>query len=99
MPPLKIGEGSCVGPFWNDDEVTNALGTEDWVPTQRFEVVQKSKVRGCDSATVNYVNQTTEVTEKLQLPSTDTNVAALRMLRSLARSSVGSWMKERHIAR
>ena len=38
--------------------------------------------RGCDSATTNLINQATEISEKLQLPSTDTNVAALRSLRS-----------------
>ena len=59
----------------------------DWIPTQRFEVVQKNKVRGCDSATTNLINQITVITEKLQLPSTDTNVAALRLMRSLMPSS------------
>ena len=29
------------------------------------------------------INQVTKITEKLQLPSTDTNVAALRMLKSI----------------
>jgi hypothetical protein len=77
-------EGSCLGPFWSVEEVSKSLGTDRWVPTQRFEVVQKSKVRGCDSATVNLVNQVTHVTEKLQLPSTDANVACIRKLRTKA---------------
>eukprot|EP00435_Cladocopium_sp_Y103_P044913 s60_g12.t1 len=79
-----VAEGSCLGPFRSAEEVTNALGEDDWIPTQRFEVVQKNKVRGCDSATTNMINQVTEITEKLQLPSTDVNVAALRRLRTLA---------------
>ena len=37
-----------------------------------------TKVRGCDSATSNLVNRTAVITEKLQLPSTDLNVATLR---------------------
>ena len=78
-----VQEGSCVGPFSCESEVSSFVQAEDWIPTQRFEVVQKNKVRGCDSATTNLINQITEITEKLQLPSTDTNVAALRMLRSL----------------
>ena len=53
-----------------------------WIPTQRFEVVQKNKVRGVDSATVNGINMASSVSEKLDLPSTDVNVAALRWLRS-----------------
>eukprot|EP00435_Cladocopium_sp_Y103_P019288 s2614_g4.t1 len=76
-------EGSCLGPFSSDAQVSDLLGCEDWIPTQRFEVVQKNKVRGCDSATTNMINQVTVITEKLQLPSTDSNVAALRLLRSL----------------
>ena len=75
-------EGSCVGPWFREEEISNLLGCEDWIPTQRFEVVQKNKVRGCDSATTNMINQVAEISEKLQLPSTDSNVAALRMLRS-----------------
>ena len=52
------------------------------VPTSRFEVLQKNKVRGCDSATSNL--KTAVVMEKLQLPSTDLNVAVLRELRTRA---------------
>ena len=77
-----VAEGSTLGPFSSTDEVTQLLGNDEWIPTQRFEVVQKNKVRGCDSATTNLVNQITVITEKLQLPPTDTNVAALRLLRS-----------------
>ena len=77
-----VDDGSCIGPFQTEDEVTAFLRQEDWIPTQRFEVVQKNKVRGCDSATTNLINQATEISEKLQLPSTDTNVSALRSLLS-----------------
>ena len=77
-----VQEGSCLGPFFSESEVTEVVQHQDWVPTQRFEVVQKNKVRGCDSATTNLVNRATVITEKLQLPSTDSNVAALRCLRS-----------------
>ena len=77
-----VSEGSSVGPFETEQEVTNFLDQDDWIPTQRFAVVQKNEVRGCDSATTNLINQATEISEKLQLPSTDSNVAALRSLRS-----------------
>eukprot|EP00435_Cladocopium_sp_Y103_P005118 s2086_g1.t1 len=78
-----VEEKSCLGPFVSEEEVTQALSCEDWIPTQRFEVVQKNKVRGCDSATTNMINQVTRISEKLQLPSTDSNVAALRRLKTL----------------
>ena len=58
-----VQEGSCLGPFASPEEVTDALGQDDWIPTQRFEVVQKNKVRGCDSATTNLINQFTEIKE------------------------------------
>ena len=77
-----VSEGSTLGPFSSPNQVSEVLQCDDWIPTQRFEVVQKNKVRGCDSATTNMINQVTVITEKLQLPSTDTNVAALRMMRS-----------------
>ncbi|CAE7749104.1 unnamed protein product, partial [Symbiodinium necroappetens] len=75
-------EGSTVGPFGSEDEVSEFLGCSDWIPTQRFEVVQKNKVRGCDSATSNLINRTAVIAEKLQLVSTDLNVAVLRELRT-----------------
>ena len=45
-------------------------------------MVQKNKVRGVDSATVNGVNMATEIVEKIELPPTDVNVSALRWLRA-----------------
>ena len=88
-----VEECSCLGPFMCESEVTEQLGREDWIPTQRFEVVQKNKVRGCDSATTNLINPATEIVEKLQLPSTDSNVAALRKLRSEAPwCSLAGWV-------
>ena len=88
-----VQEGSSLGLFASEEEVSQTLGQEDWIPTQRFEVVQKNKVRGCDSATTNLINQATVITEKLQLPSTDTNVAALRSLRSrCVRQDLAGWV-------
>ena len=77
-----VAEKVTVGPFFLEAEVSSFVGTKVWVPTQRFEVVQKNKVRGVDSATSNGVNMATEVQEKLDLPSTDLNVAALRWIRT-----------------
>ena len=72
------------------------LGAVQAHRTQRFEVVQKNKVRGCDSATTNMTNKITEISEKLQLPSTDHNVAVIRELRSrlakCSRSSLEGWV-------
>jgi len=45
-----VEEGSCLGPFCSEAEVSERLGCEDWIPTQRFEVVQKNSawLRQCD---------------------------------------------------
>ena len=79
-----VKEGSAIGPFSSMAEVEKILekfgSAKDWILTQRFEVVQKNKVRGCDSATINDINNTAEVTEQLELPSTDLNVAVLRKM-------------------
>ena len=88
-----VHEGSCIGPVFDQKDVSNLVGRDDWIPTQRFEVVQKNKVRGCDSATTNLINQATVITEKLQLPSTDSNVAALRKLREMCPGSeLAGWV-------
>ena len=67
------------GPMFSRDEVSAFVGTDQWIPTQRFEVVEKNKVRGVDSATVNGVNHGHGEDRPV---STDVNVAALRWLRS-----------------
>ena len=74
-----VEEGSAIGPFFKQDLVSKFLGADCWISTQRFEV-QKNKVRGVDSATVNGINVATVVSEKLQLPSTDSGVAAIKFL-------------------
>ena len=52
-----VEEGSALGPFFAYEEVDRVVSCRDWIPTQRFEVIQKNKVRaGCDSATINGIN-------------------------------------------
>ena len=88
-----VAEGVTTGPFFSIEEVNNFVGTDKWIPTQRFEVVQKNKVRGVDSATINGINMATGISEKIGLPSTDTNVAALRWLRSASKGEeIQGWV-------
>jgi hypothetical protein len=63
-----------IGPFDSEEAVSNALGTEQWIPTERFAREQKNKVRGVDSATANDINPATAISEDLVLTSTDENV-------------------------
>eukprot|EP00435_Cladocopium_sp_Y103_P024835 s708_g6.t1 len=40
----NVREGSSLGPFFSAQQVSSFLGiVDDWIPTQRFEVVQKNK--------------------------------------------------------
>eukprot|EP00971_Amphidinium_carterae_P021391 422068-Amphidinium_carterae.1 len=77
-----VDEGSCFGPFFSEGDVTRHTGSDRWIPTERFPVVQKDKVRGVDSATVNLINGATAVVEKLVLPNIDTCIGVLRKLAS-----------------
>ena len=70
LSQIQCSSGFCdnLRSLWKstmEDEVTQFLGCDDWIPTQRFEVVQQNKVRGCDSATSNLINKTAVVAEKL----------------------------------
>ena len=100
-----VQEGAAIRPFF-DNDVSKLVGDGDddhGIPTLRFEVVQKSKVRGVDSATSNGINMATVRTQKLELPSTAANVAVIKWLRSQLPDQplhkVGSWMRGEPIGR
>ena len=67
-------KGYCTGPFSSEEEVTNELGDDGWIPTERFAREQKNKVRGVDSATISEINPASAISEELSLASTDQNV-------------------------
>ena len=70
----------CQGPFLSEQAVCDHLNTSRWIPTPRFPLVQKNKVRGVDGATCSGINGASQVTEKLALSSTDANVGLIRRL-------------------
>ena len=41
--------GYTARPFCTATEVSEFAGTDRWLPTERFAVLQKKKVRGCDN--------------------------------------------------
>ena len=55
---------------------------------------QGTKIRGIDDASVagSEVNLASAATEKLQVPSTDTNIAMMRSLKGGGASEVGGWV-------
>jgi hypothetical protein len=89
----EVKAGFTVGPFFKDKEVQDFVNSEAWIPTPRFAVVQKEKVRGVDGATSSGVNLATIVSEKLQLTSTDANVALIRALtKARQQPDLGAWV-------
>ena len=88
-----VSAGFTVGPFFALDKVSEFVGTENWIATPRFPVVQKNKVRGVDGATSSGINKATAVTEKLELSSTDENVALIRqLLNTTGVEQVSGWV-------
>ena len=85
-------KGYCTGPY-TAAELSRHLGTEAWVPTPRFPVVQGTKVRAVDSATESLINPATGMSEQLQISSTDQAVALLREVeKGLEGRPVGAWV-------
>ena len=62
----------------DEAEISAFIDSDEWIPTQRFEVVQRNKVRGFPSAISNLVNRTAVIFEKLKLPPIDLNIVVLR---------------------
>ena len=48
--------GYSLGPFYDEAEVTEMLGTEEYLCAERFGIVQKGKARGIDNAKANCMN-------------------------------------------
>jgi hypothetical protein len=72
--------GYCRGPFAHQQDVSQELEDQDWIPTPRFPREQKEKVRPIDDCKDNLINATTKVTEWLELASTDRNVGFIKKL-------------------
>ena len=88
--------GQCMGPFWTKAEVSQQVGTDAWIPTERFGLVQKNKTRGIDNAAKGAgleLNAATAATEKLKVTSTDANVGLIREMHArLGRKMVEAWV-------
>ena len=59
--------GWLVGPLYTEEDVSNYLGAKHWVPTRRFPLHQKSKVRVIDDCKESGINDALKTTEKLNL--------------------------------
>ena len=62
--------GASMGPLYDESEVTQIVGTDNWCCIERNPVVQKNKTRGVDNASQNSpysINDTQSVVELLQI--------------------------------
>ena len=71
-----------------------AVGSTALFPVPPFPVIQGSKVRGVDDASISgsEVNLASSIVENLQVPSTDYNIAVLRSLRAQVTGLIGGWV-------
>ena len=74
--------------------MSRAVGTRAWIPTERFPVEQRSKVRGCDNAqTGSEINSACCAVEKLTVPSTNQNLTLVRELKKRCpQLELASWV-------
>jgi hypothetical protein len=72
--------GYCRGPFTHQQQVSQELEDQDWIPTPRFPREQKEKVRPIDDCKDILINAASKVTEWLELASTDRNVGFIKKL-------------------
>ena len=75
-----VHNGYCQGPFWEESEVTTAVGSKLWVPTPRWPLIQHDKVRAIDAGNLSRVNHLAAITEPFELPSTDITITAVRSI-------------------
>ena len=91
---LDVSKGFATGPWYEEDEISQALGTPHWVAMPRFPLQQGEKVRPIDdgSHTGSHCNSFARMTEKLWVPSADYIVAVIRSLASKSPHQLGGWI-------
>ena len=74
----EVDKGWLRGPFC-EEQVTEELGTDEWLCVERFPLLQKDKVRLIDNCKVPRINNALVTTEKLDLMGIDhiSNLALL----------------------
>ena len=55
-----VSKGYSKGLFWNIDDVSKEVGSQVWVPTPRWPLVQHDKVRAIDAGNMSQQSQSTE---------------------------------------
>jgi hypothetical protein len=59
--------GWLIGPFYSEAEVSTIVGSDKWVPTRRFPLKQRNKIRVIDDCKESGINDALKTTEKLNL--------------------------------
>jgi hypothetical protein len=78
----EVAEGAVRGPFHSVSEVSTFLGSDLWIASRRFGVVQGEKIRCCDDLSEYNVNSTACSLEKLRIGGVDELVANASLMAS-----------------
>ena len=61
----EVDQGWIDGPYWDEHAVSDRLGTDDWMCTRRFPIVQGPKVRIIDDCLQSGLNSAYATYNKL----------------------------------
>ena len=70
-------KGWLLGPYYSEDEVSGIIGSDLWVPTHRFPLIQRNKTRVIDDAKESGINDALKTTEKLNLMDSEAMAVVL----------------------
>ncbi|CAE7892922.1 unnamed protein product [Symbiodinium necroappetens] len=76
----EVEQGWIDGPFWEEDEVTSRLGSNEWMCTRRFPIVQGPKVRIIDDCLQSGLNSAYAAYNKLRLMDADAFISLVLLI-------------------
>ncbi|CAE7775381.1 unnamed protein product, partial [Symbiodinium sp. CCMP2592] len=76
----EVEQGWIDGPYWGESEVSERLGSAEWMCTRRFPIVQGPKVRITDDCLQSGLNSAYAAYNKLRLMDADAFISLVLLL-------------------
>ena len=76
----EVEQGWIDGPYWDEHAVSDRLGTDDWMCTRRFPIVQGPKVRIIDDCLQSGLNSAYATYNKLRLMDADAFISLVLLI-------------------
>ena len=76
----EVEQGWIDGPYWDEQSVTDRLGTDSWICTRRFPIVQGPKVRIIDDCLQSGLNSAYATYNKLRLMDADAFISLVLLI-------------------